>query len=174
MKAIVIYNSQTGFTKKYAEWISEATGCQSVNIKNISKVNLFEYDAIIFGSWSKAGRIQKIHWFKNIMPELAEAKKKLFVYFVGASPAESPEVSVTMDINFTKAQKEIVKVFYCPGGINYDNMGLVSKLAMKMLIRGMKAKKNPTENDLRIIKTLSQNYDISDKKYVNPIIEEIQ
>ena len=100
--------------------------------------------------------------------------QKLFVYFVGASPAESPEVSVTMDINFTKAQKEIVKVFYCPGGINYDNMGLVSKLAMKMLIRGMKAKKNPTENDLRIIKTLSQNYDISDKKYVNPIIEEIQ
>ena len=26
MKTAVIYNSQTGFTKKYAEWISEATG----------------------------------------------------------------------------------------------------------------------------------------------------
>ena len=24
MKSIVIYSSQTGFTKKYAEWISEA------------------------------------------------------------------------------------------------------------------------------------------------------
>ena len=28
MKSIVIYNSQTGFTKKYAEWISEAAACE--------------------------------------------------------------------------------------------------------------------------------------------------
>ena len=108
------------------------------------------------------------------MPELLEAGKKLFVYFVGASPAESPEVSVTMDINFTKAQKEIVKVVYCPGGINYDNMGLVSKLAMKMILKEMKAKKNQTEDELRIINTLSQNYDITDKKYVEEIIAEIK
>lgn len=26
MKTIVIYTSQTGFTKRYAEWIAEATG----------------------------------------------------------------------------------------------------------------------------------------------------
>ena len=174
MKSIVIYNSQTGFTKKYAEWISEATGCESVEFKKASKMNLFEYDALVFGSWCKAGHIQNVKWFKNIMPELAEAGKKLFVYFVGASPAESPEVPVTKDINFTKAQQEIVKLFYCPGGINYDNMGFGSKLAMKLLIKGMKAKKNPTENDLRIINTLSQNYDITDKKYVEEIIAEIK
>ena len=34
MKSIVIYNSQTGFTKKYAEWISEATGCEAVEFKH--------------------------------------------------------------------------------------------------------------------------------------------
>ena len=174
MKSIVIYNSQTGFTKKYADWISEATGCETVPFKQATKINLFEYDAVIFGSWCKAGHIQKIKWFKKIMPELAEAGKKLFVYFVGASPSESPEVSVTMDINFTKAQKEIVKIFYCPGGINYDNMGFASTLAMKLLIKGMKAKKDPTENDLRIIRTLSQNYDSTDKKYIEQIINEIK
>ena len=79
MKSIVIYNSQTGFTKKYAEWISEATGCEAVEFKNASKMNLFEYDAIVFGSWCKAGYIQNVKWFKKIMPELAEAGKKLFV-----------------------------------------------------------------------------------------------
>lgn len=47
MKSIVIYNSQTGFTKKYAEWISEATGCEAVEFKTASKMNLFEYDAIV-------------------------------------------------------------------------------------------------------------------------------
>ena len=174
MKSIVIYNSQTGFTKKYAEWIAEASGCEAVEFKKASKMNLFDYDAIVFGSWCQAGRIKKIDWFKKIMPELAEAGKKLFVYFVGASPAESPEVPVTMDINFTAGQKEIVKIFYCPGGLNYDNMNFASKFAMKMLIMGMKAKKNPSEDDLRIIRTLSQSYDSSDKKYVAPIIAEIK
>ena len=119
MKSIVIYNSQTGFTKKYAEWISEATGCVAVEFKKASKMNLFEYDALVFGSWCKAGHIQNVKWFKMIMPELAEAGKKLFVYYVGASPAESPEVSVTKDINFTKAQQEIVKLFYCVAYIIY-------------------------------------------------------
>ena len=174
MKSIVIYNSQTGFTKKYAEWIAETAACEAVDIKMASKINLFEYDALVFGSWCKAGHIQNVKWFKNIMPELAEAGKKLFVYFVGASPADSPGVPVTKDINFTKAQQEIVKLFYCPGGINYDNMGFCSKLAMKLLIKGMKAKKNPTEDELRIIRTLSQNYDITDKKYVEEIIAEIK
>ena|GEM_PF-3968787 len=28
MKSIVIYNSQTGFTKQYAQWISDVAGCE--------------------------------------------------------------------------------------------------------------------------------------------------
>ncbi len=33
MKTVVIYNSQTGFTKRYAQWIAEATGgdCMELN-----------------------------------------------------------------------------------------------------------------------------------------------
>ena len=33
MKKIVIYTSQTGFTKRYAEWISEASGASP--LKNL-------------------------------------------------------------------------------------------------------------------------------------------
>ena len=48
MKSIVIYNSQTGFTKKYAEWISEAAACECVEFKQAAKLNLSDYDAIVF------------------------------------------------------------------------------------------------------------------------------
>ena len=54
MKSIVIYNSQTGFTKKYADWITEAAGCEAVPLKKVRKVKLAEYDAIVFGSWCMA------------------------------------------------------------------------------------------------------------------------
>ncbi len=30
MKVVVIYNSQTGFTKRYAQWIAEAADRKSV------------------------------------------------------------------------------------------------------------------------------------------------
>ena len=65
MKSIVIYNSSTGFTKKYAEWISEEAGCECVNFKKGSKMDLSGYDAVVFGSWSMAGGFTKLAWFKK-------------------------------------------------------------------------------------------------------------
>ena len=67
MKTAVIYNSQTGFTKKYAEWISEATGADCFEIGTAKKQDFDRYDAIVFGGWACAGRISKISWFKSNM-----------------------------------------------------------------------------------------------------------
>lgn len=41
MKKIVIYTSQTGFTKRYAEWISEASGAECVEFKQAKKNQTF-------------------------------------------------------------------------------------------------------------------------------------
>ena len=43
MKSIVIYYSQTGFTKQYAQWISEAAGCECVPLKKAGKIKLADY-----------------------------------------------------------------------------------------------------------------------------------
>ena len=37
MKILVIYNSQTGFTKKYAEWISQESGAECLDFKQAKK-----------------------------------------------------------------------------------------------------------------------------------------
>ena len=101
MKSIVIYNSQTGFTKRYAEWISEAAACECVEFKQAAKLNLADYDAIVFGSWCMAGNIAKLPWFKKQMPALAAAGKKLIVYAVGGSPEENPDVTAAINKIFT-------------------------------------------------------------------------
>lgn len=54
MKTAVIYNSQTGFTKKYAEWISEATGADCFEIGTAKKQDFDRYDAIVL----EDGRVQ--------------------------------------------------------------------------------------------------------------------
>ena len=73
--------------------------------------------------------------------------------------------------NFSEKEWEKVKVFYCPGGFNYEKMSTSSKLMMKMFLKALKAKKDKTEQEEVMIKMISSSYDISDKKYIEPILE---
>lgn len=174
MKSIVIYNSQTGFTKKYAEWISEMAACECVDFKKGSKMDLSGYDAVVFGGWCMAGAVTKISWFKKQMPSLAAAGKKLIVFAVGATPAVAPEVEVAMSSVLTDEERKYTKIFYCQGGIDYDKMNGPSKFAMKMLAKALKSNKNATEDDLKKAEMISHSYDISDKKYAEVIAAELE
>lgn len=174
MKSIVIYNSQTGFTKKYAEWISEAAGCECVEFKKAAKLNLSDYDSIVFGGWCMAGNITKLNWFKKMMPNLAATGKKLIVFAVGATPAEAVEIDTAMDKVLSEEEKKIAKLFYCPGGINYEKMKIPSRFAMKMLVKALSSKKDATKDDIKKAEMISKSYDISDKKFILPIVEALK
>lgn len=165
---IVIYNSQTGFTKKYAQWISEALGCECVELNEAGKLNFEQYGTIIFGGWACAGRISKIKWFKKNIKKWSD--KKLAVYCVGGSPIENPEIEVAMKNWFIEEGHQTVKTFYCPGGFDYERMSGTSKLMMKMFIGALKAKKDKTEAEMIQLEMISKSYDISDKKYIEPIV----
>ena len=169
MKTIVIYNSQTGFTKRYAEWIAEATGADCLELSDAKKKDWAAYEAIIFGGWACAGTINKISWFKANIDRWAD--KKLIAFCVGASPIENPEIEIALKQNFNESEQKKVKTFYCPGGINYEKMSAPSKLMMKMFVKMMKAKKDKTEAEQIMVKMLSSSYDISDKKYIDPILQ---
>ena len=174
MKSIVIYNSQTGFTKQYAQWISEAAGCECVPLKEAGTINPADYDAIVFGSWFMAGMIKKLNWFKKQMPSLSHAGKKLVVFAVGASPAESPLVPEALAKIFTEEEKKHVKLFYCPGGLSYEKMNGFSRFMMKMYAKALASKKDVSENDRKQAEMIASSYDISDKKYIEPIIAEVK
>ena len=169
MKTIVIYNSETGFTKRYAQWISEKAEAECVEYNQAKKMDLESYDAIVFGGWAIAGSISKLKWFKKNISKWSD--KKLVVFCVGASPIENPEINATLPKNFTDEELKIVKWFYCPGGLNYEAMSVKSKVMMKMFVKMLNAKKDKTEDDLEQIRMISSSYDISDIKYIEPIIK---
>ncbi|MDE6202137.1 MAG: flavodoxin, partial [Lachnospiraceae bacterium] len=102
MKTIVIYNSQTGFTKRYAGGIAEAAGADCMELQAVKKKNMEAYEAVIFGGWARAGGISGINWFKSNMDKWAD--KKLLVFCVGASPIDSPDIAPALKQNFTEAQ----------------------------------------------------------------------
>lgn len=120
MKTIVIYNSQTGFTKRYAEWIAEATGADCLALSAAKKKDLATYESIIFGGWACAGSISKISWFKGNIDKWTD--KKLIAFCVGGSPIDNPEIDIALKRIFNESEQKKVKTFYCPGGFNYEKM----------------------------------------------------
>lgn len=169
MKTLVIYHSQTGFTKRYAEWIAEAAGADCLALSAAKGKSLDTYEAIVFGSWACAGRISKLNWFKDNVDKWMD--KKLIVFCVGASPIENPEIEQFLKKNLEEYGLKKADAFYCPGGFNYEKMSVPSKLVMKMFIKMLKAKKDKTDVEREMVKMISASYDISDKKYIEPVLE---
>lgn len=169
MKTAVIYNSQTGFTKRYAQWIAEAAGADCFDLKDAKKRDFGEYNAIVFGSWACAGRISKLSWFRENLENWPG--KTRIAFCTGGSPAESPEIEAFLRSNFSETEREKVHVFYCPGGFCYEKMPAGARLMMKAFRKMLAGKKDKTEAEAEMLSMISHSYDLSDRKYIAPIVE---
>ena len=168
MKTAVIYHSQTGFTKRYAQWTAEAVKADCLNCQKPGKKICPGMKQLCCGSWVCAGSLSKFGWFKSNMDKWKD--KKLAVFCVGASPADNPEVQDFLKQNFGGPEFAGVRVFYCPGGFCYEKMGMKSKLMMKVFMKALKAKKEKTEAEKEMVRWISSSYDISDRKYIEPVL----
>lgn len=172
MKTLIIYTSQTGFTKKYAGWIAERVNADLLELKEAQKkeVDFFEgYDAIVYGGWAMAGTVFKSKWFFDKASGWKD--KRLAIFCVGGSPNENPDVEAMLKRLLTDDQKQYIAAFYCQGGFCYEKMNTASKLAMKMFVGSLKKKKDATEEQKKMAEMISSSYDISDISYTDPIVE---
>ena len=171
MKTLVIYTSQTGFTKRYAEWISEELNADIYELKDVKKKtnDFFEpYEAIIYAGCCMAGMVVKVKWFFERAAYWNN--KMLSVVAVGASPNDNPEVDEFLKSLLTDEQRALIKAFYCQGGINYDKMKFTSRTAMKMFANSLKKNKNSSEDDKKKGEKISKSYDITDKRFIDPVV----
>ncbi len=165
MKTIIIYNSQTGFTKQYAEWLAEDLQCRLVPYSQKEEIDFSQYDAMVFGSWCHAGMIKKIKWFRKNLPALKGKKKAVFV--VGANPMGNQEIEASLKGNFSEEEK--VEVFYLQGGLRYEKMGASSRMMMKMFSSMVAKKKNKSPEEEQMARMIGQSYDISDRRFLRPV-----
>ena len=170
MKTLVVYTSQTGFTKRYAQWLSDEMKADMYDLKEVQKKDdsfYSDYEAIVYAGWAMAGKVVKANWFLNKTTGWKD--KKLAIICVGGCPGDAPECEAMMKGILSEEQSSYIKAFYCQGGFNYDKMNTASKLAMKMFIGSLK--KKPDEKSKTMAEMISKGYDISDMKYIQPVIE---
>ncbi len=96
------------------------------------------------------------------------------MFCVGGSPNDNPDVDTFLQNVLSEEQKSYIKVFYCQGGFNYEKMKAPSRLAMKMFVSTLKNKKDATEKERGMAEKMSSSYDISDIKYIEPIVAHLK
>ena len=171
MKSLVIFSSQTGFTRQYAEWIGQELNADLLTIKEAKKKDIAsynEYDAIIYGGWNMGGNLVNVEWF--LENAVGWKDKKLVIYGVGATMEDAPELGEFINSILNDEQTKYIKVFYCPGGLNYSKMNFFCRIMMKLFAMSMNKKEGLSEYEKQKAQALLTSFDISDRKYVEPIV----
>ena len=169
MRAIVVFNSKTGFTRKYAEWIAQELGCKAMSVK---QANYSDCDVVLYGGWIMANKIAGLDKIKSNQTIRA---KKLIVYATGLTGmSDTEEIEKIKNANLTESEQKDIPFYYFEGGINYEKMGLLSKSMLKMLYKSLAKKQDRTEKETNMMKSLESSVDHSDRVNIKPLIDYVK
>lgn len=125
MKILITYQSKTGFTKKYAEWIHEELNSDIKDVKEISDKDISEYDIVIHGGWIMGGMINGLDKIRKLNP------KKLIVFGVGYTSKGEVDSKKLIEVN----KLGDIPLFYYQWGMNPKKMGFIGRTMVKLVTR---------------------------------------
>ncbi|MBU5590156.1 flavodoxin domain-containing protein [Clostridium sp. MSJ-4] len=169
-KVVVIYKSNTGFTQKYSEWISEALGCTAISLSETNSLNLNQYDIIIFGGGMHAGKINGIKFIKD---NLSAFKDKQIVIFATGGTAPIPEEVEKFRKN-NVPENENLPFFYFQSGMNYEKMKGADKMLMGILKIMLKMSKNKSDVERGTEEAIKNSYDYSSRQQIDPLLKYVK
>jgi menaquinone-dependent protoporphyrinogen IX oxidase len=161
MKGIIIYKSNYGSTKQYAQWLTEETGYPAVDIKKFKKQDIESSDVVILGSPVFAdkpvitGFIQK-KW--NLLKN-----KTVVLYTTSGSAPDNPKHQNNFKSVFKSEMSEKIHYFPQGGRMIFNNLTPVHKLLMKLGAR--------MEKDPKIREEMCKDSDFVNRNGLLPVLE---
>lgn len=167
-KILIIHNSHTGFTQRYAELIGKELGCPVCALKGVPS-DLSQCDIVVFGSRLHAGIFDG--WKKARKLLAQRGAKKLVLFATGAMPNEAEDqIQKVWEQNLTPEERQTIPHFYMQAGLCYEKMGSTDRAMMKVAAWAMACKRAKTAEDQAFQNAIASSYDISDPKYIQPIV----
>lgn len=160
MRRIVVYQSGTGFTAKYAGWIAEELGCEAKEYKSVKPNELNDFDMVIYGGWIMANTVVGYDKIKVLN------LKNVVVFGVGMSiPGDETAEKIA-------AQNQIPgeRFFYFEGGYQPQKLGFVKKMMLNMIKKSIEKKEAKTEDEIHMLKTM-EGADHTDRAAIKELVE---
>ena len=174
MNTLIIYGSQYGTAKKYAEKFAEMTRFPVISYEDVK--TLADYERIIyFGALYASG----IKGLKNTVKKLSPNTKLIIVTVGLADVCDQKNIGNIRNSIRKQVPEHLLKdasVFHLRGGIDYGKLNFKHRAMMKMLYNLMKSKpvESLTQEDKTFIETYNKKVDFVDYDSLKQIAETIQ
>ena len=151
---VIIYGSQYGTTKRYAEYLSEMTGIEAVAFKEAKDID--KYDRVIFMGALYAGSVLGL---KKTVSKMSP-KQELVIVTVGLVDPNDPEnidyIRHSIKERIPADLYDETRILHLQGAIDYSHLSL--KHRMMMAVIHSKLSKMPEEKLNAEAKTILATY----------------
>lgn len=155
---VIVYESKTGFTKRYADMLAEKTRMKVFFVKELSKVNHDE--EIIFLGWMKAGKIQGLDKLRKHNVKAVCAS--------GTGRTAEPNTETVIARN----KIEGIPFFYLRGGcFPLKELKGMDKIMMSMFLKMLKGRKDKDEKLEEAITIIENGFDGVKEENLTPVLE---
>ena len=153
-KTIIIYGSQYGTTKRYAERLSEMTGIEAMAIKEAKDID--KYERVVFMGALYAGSVLGL---KKTVSKMSP-QQELVIVTVGLVDPTDPEnidyIRHSIKERVPEQFYDETRIFHLHGAIDYSQLSL--KHRMMMAVIHSKISKMPEEKLNAKAKTILATY----------------
>ena len=157
-RMLIVYESKTGFTKRYAYMLAEKTRLKVLRVKELSKVN--QDEEIIFLGWIKAGKIQGIDKLRKYNVKA--------VCGSGTGRTAEPNTEAVTEKNKIKG----IPFFYLRGGcFPLKELKGMDKIMMSMFLKMLKSRKDKDEKLKEAIANIENGFDGVKEENLEPVLE---
>lgn len=155
---VIIYESKTGFTKRYAEMLAAATGMKCYPTNQRSKVDPTE--DVLFLGWMRIGKIQGL---KKVRKMNLKA-----VCGSGSGKTAEPDVETIR----TRNKLDTLPFFYYQGGCHpLKELKWFDRIMMSMFVKTLKSRNDKDVKRLQSIAVIENGFDGVKKENLEPLLE---
>lgn len=168
---IIIYGSEYGSTKRYAERLSEITGIEAVNYKEVKDIG--DYKRVVYLGGLFAGGVMGL---KKTVSKMTSQQELILATVGMTDPNEATYfegIRKALKAQLPASLYDENKIFHLRGAIDYSMLGFKHRIMMKMF-HSMLLKKPESEltaDAKTVLETYGKKVDFVDYDGLKPIIE---
>lgn len=155
---IIVYESKTGFTKRYAHMLAAKMRLKVLRVKELSKVN--QDEEIIFLGWMKVGKIKGLDKLRNYNVKA--------VCGSGTGRTAEPDTETVIARN----KIEGIPFFYLRGGcFPLKKLKGMDKIMLSMFLKMLKSRKDKDEKLKEAISIIENGFDGVKEENLEPVLK---
>lgn len=169
MCTLVLYESQTGYTRQYAQWIAEALHGEALPLKEADPDRVRRADRVLFGGSVRGSLISG----QEKMTRLAKRAggKKVLFFCVGIRPATPRTLDLLRRNNF--GADDETPFFYFRGGLDKETLTPGDRTLLRVYQAMLKRRRDLHPEDEELLRILRIPGSYAGRDQIEPLLEAV-